>query len=95
MTTNNTIQYRNQSKSKSKITISAVGVTIKLAQKDVKFEKEILDYATALRSKLLCCNKLSQPVKIKVNYIDGKILRYKSIKIKYNGKAIRYAMEVK
>lgn len=33
------MEYRAESKSKTKITISATGVKVKLAQKDIKFEK--------------------------------------------------------
>ena len=77
------------------MTISAEGVKIKLAHKDVNFENEIKEYSTTLRRKLLAGLKLNEPIKIKVNYVDNKIVRYKPMSIKYNGDAIRYTMEVR
>jgi hypothetical protein len=89
------VQYRAETKKKTKITLSVEGIKVKLAYKDVEYENEILDYARRLRSKLLTRLKLNEPVNIKVNYIDGSVHRYKYVGIKYNGETLRWAMEVK
>lgn len=89
------MQYRAKSKSKTKITISEEGININLAHEDIEFETEIVEYSTILRRKLLNRFKLDLPIRIKVNYTDNKVVRYKPISVKYNGEAIRYVMEVK
>lgn len=89
------IEYRTESKLKTKIIISVSGVTIKLAKKDVIYENEIIDYAITLRRKLLINMKLAMSIRIKVNYIDGSVFRYKYAGIKYNGETLRQVMILK
>ncbi len=93
------VQYRAETKEKTKITLTSKGVKVKLAPKDIKYETEILEYAKDFRRRVLYRIGTDKSIKLVVNYINGSVYRYKNVKLiscpKYDGFALRHVMENK